>query len=168
MTSLGKHRCKVGLCEYFFDNYPSGGRRQELDPPLSLLICRLNKPSPLSLCSCSMCSSILTILVTLPGPSPVCKYPFCSGVAQTVPQTWPHRCQIQGNNHFPQPAGCALANTDQYVVSPHCCRRNCRCLFSWLLTSTFLQSYFLSCVSPACTDAWGYDIPGAEFCIYLY
>lgn len=88
MTSLGKHRCKVGLFEYFFsDNYPLSGRRQELDPPLSFLIRRLNKPSPLSLCSCSVPSSILTILVTLPRLSSVCKCPFCSGVAQTKHST---------------------------------------------------------------------------------
>lgn len=94
--------------------------------------------------------------------------PFALGWPKpnTVLRTCPHKCQIQGNNHFPQPAGHALANTDQYVVSPHCCRRNWRCLFGWLLTSTFLQSYFLSCVSPACT--WDYDIPAAGFCIYFY
>jgi len=92
----------------------------------------LNTPRTLSPSLQLMCSSCLSHLSGCPGLAVLPQYYVLSIMLTTFPsmrnttlnavlKVWSRKCQAEGNNHFPHPAG-YVVNTAQGTVNCLCCK----------------------------------------------
>lgn len=137
------------------------------------LLCTVKKSPFLSLKTAI--GSHLSLLIRLNKPT----HPFLIWVFQTVShpgwdilQIWSHKCQMEGKNQKPWPAGCTLANTSQDVVVCLYCKGTLLARVHLIVLQDpqvfFLQNCFLASQCPPCIVAQGYSSPHEGRCIFLH
>ncbi|KAK4832175.1 LOW QUALITY PROTEIN: hypothetical protein QYF61_020955 [Mycteria americana] len=84
--------------------------------PLSLLFSRLNNPSSLSRSSEDFCSRPFTSFVALLWTRSSTSMSLLGPKLNTVFEVQPHQCRVQGDVHFPSPAGHTIPDTSQDAI----------------------------------------------------
>ena len=80
-------------------------------------------------------------------------------------EVWPHQCQVQGDNHFPSPAGHAIPDTSQDAVGLLGHLGTLPAHIQLAVTQhpqvLFLPGSFAATLPQACSIAWGCCDPSA-------